>query len=125
MTHQNDTPEACAGNRRTVSIICREFIASFRGQERRSVAEKNPKRISAQSDAGVAALKNAIVELLRRVKPDRHAGVNDFSIGHDKNGAPVLTGLTVPGIGIADIKISIAHTRDFAYGCAAMNAEVD
>ncbi len=71
----------------------------------------------AQSVAGALVLKRALVRLWA------DAGINtaprDFELGHHASGAPRL--LTAPaGIDPADVFVSISHTRQWAYGLAAL-----
>ena len=69
-----------------------------------------------QSLAGALALKRALV----RVWAGAGTAVapRDFEIGHHDNGAPRLVAAPA-GVALADVYVSISHTRQWAYGLAA------
>ncbi len=70
----------------------------------------------AQSVAGALALKRALVRLWAGA--GAAAAPRDFELGHHASGAPRLVAAP-PGVALADVFVSISHTRQWAYGLAA------
>jgi len=70
----------------------------------------------AQSVAGALALKRALVRLWAAASTA--AAPRDFELGHHASGAPRLVAAPA-GVALADVFISISHTRQWAYGLAA------
>jgi phosphopantetheinyl transferase (holo-ACP synthase) len=73
----------------------------------------------AQSLAGALALKRALAALWAASGRSAVAGSRDFTLARDPRGAPRL--VDAPG-GAAGACVSISHTREFAYGLAAVEA---
>ena len=71
----------------------------------------------AQSVAGALALKRALVRLWADAGVAA-AAPRDFELGHHASGAPRLVAAPA-GVALADVSISISHTRQWAYGLAA------
>ena len=71
----------------------------------------------AQSVAGALALKRALVRLWADIG-GAPAAPRDFELGHHASGAPLLVAAP-EGVVLADVFVSIAHTRQWAYGLAA------
>jgi phosphopantetheinyl transferase (holo-ACP synthase) len=69
-----------------------------------------------QSLAGALALKRALAKLWAAAGVA--AAPRDFELGHHVSGAPRLVAAP-DGVRIADVFISISHTRQWAYGLAA------
>ena len=84
---------------------------SFTRAER---AELSGKR--AQTAAGFLALKRALVRLASSVSGDAPLCEKDFVLTHDKNGAPRCAAIPPA---CAGARISVSHTREWAYGLAA------
>jgi len=86
----------------------------------REIADLGSRRV--QSLAGALALKRALVRLVAG------AGVaavpRDFELGHHTSGAPRID-VTPPGVVLENIFISISHTRQWAYGLAALGRHRD
>ena len=71
-----------------------------------------------QSRAGFLALKRALVGLWAAAGAVTPVVPRDFELGHHASGAPRL--VSAPGgVNLADVFISISHTRQWAYGLAA------
>lgn len=70
----------------------------------------------AQSVAGALALKRALVRLW--ADAGAAAAPRDFELGHHASGAPRLVAAP-QGVALADVFVSISHTRQWAYGLAA------
>jgi phosphopantetheinyl transferase (holo-ACP synthase) len=81
----------------------------------REIADLGSRRV--QSIAGALALKRALVRLWSA------AGAatvpREFEIGHHANGAPRLAAAP-GGVSLADVYVSISHTRQWAYGLTAL-----
>jgi phosphopantetheine--protein transferase-like protein len=95
--------------------------------ERRQIEERffSPAEIGdlgnrrVQSLAGFLTLKRALAALGVDTGCATAAGPRDFELSHHANGAPRL--VAVPeGIALADVFVSISHTRQWAYGLAAI-----
>jgi phosphopantetheinyl transferase (holo-ACP synthase) len=87
-------------------------LRSFTAAER---AELSGRR--AQTMAGFLALKRALVRLASSVYGDASLCEKDFVLAHRANGAPHC--LRVPPA-CAGVRVSVSHTRDWAYGLAAV-----
>jgi phosphopantetheinyl transferase (holo-ACP synthase) len=72
----------------------------------------------AQSVAGALALKQALVRVWAGASAPVAATPRDFELGHHENGAPRLVAAPA-GVALADVSVSISHTRQWAYGLAA------
>jgi phosphopantetheinyl transferase (holo-ACP synthase) len=73
----------------------------------------------AQSVAGALALKRALVRLWAAAGAATAAAApRDFELGHHASGAPRLVAAP-EGVALADVFVSISHTRQWAYGLAA------
>ena len=72
---------------------------------------------SAQSVAGALALKRALVRIWADAG-EAHTAPRDFELGHLSSGAPRLVAAPA-GVALADVFVSISHTRQWAYGLAA------
>jgi len=80
----------------------------------REIADLGSRRV--QSLAGALALKRALVRLWSAA--GAAAAPRDFALGHHPSGAPRL--VTAPGgVALADVHVSISHTRQWAYALAA------
>jgi phosphopantetheinyl transferase (holo-ACP synthase) len=80
----------------------------------REIADLGSRRV--QSLAGALALKRALVRLWSAA--GAAAAPREFEIGHHASGAPRL--VAAPGgVALADVHVSISHTRQWAYGLAA------
>jgi len=71
----------------------------------------------AQSVAGALALKQALVRLWAGAGAPA-AAPRDFELWHHASGAPRLVAAPA-GVALADVFVSISHTRQWAYGLAA------
>lgn len=71
----------------------------------------------AQSVAGALALKRALIRLWAAA--GAAAEPRDFELGHHASGAPRLNAAPA-GVALADVFVSISHTRNWAYGLAAI-----
>jgi phosphopantetheinyl transferase (holo-ACP synthase) len=81
----------------------------------REIADLGSRR--AQSLAGALALKRALVALWEAA--GAAAAPRDFELGHHASGAPRL--VAAPrGVALAEVFVSISHTRQWAYGLAAV-----
>jgi len=72
----------------------------------------------AQSVAGALALKRALVGLWADAGVPVAAVPRNFELGHHDSGAPRLVAAP-EGVALADVYVSISHTRQWAYGLAA------
>jgi phosphopantetheinyl transferase (holo-ACP synthase) len=72
----------------------------------------------AQSLAGALALKRALVGVWAAAGVAAPCVPGDFELGHHPSGAPRLASAPA-GLAPADVFVSIAHTRRWAYGLAA------
>ena len=72
----------------------------------------------AQSVAGALALKHALVRLWAVAGSAATATPRDFELGRNASGAPRLVAAP-EGVALADVFVSISHTRQWAYGLAA------
>jgi phosphopantetheinyl transferase (holo-ACP synthase) len=71
-----------------------------------------------QSLAGALALKRALVALWAAAGCDAAVEPREFELSHHDSGAPRL--VAAPrGLALADVLVSISHTRGWAYGLAA------
>ena len=94
------------------------------GRERIEEEHFSPAEIAAlgsrraQSVAGALALKRALVRLWAAAGAAATAAPRDFELGHHASGAPRLVAAP-EGVALADVFVSISHTRQWAYGLAA------
>jgi len=76
-----------------------------------------------QTLAGSLAVKRALVQLAAALGEPVQVAEKDFVLSHDRRGAPRLVSAPAP-VGpavparLADVRISISHTREWAYGLA-------
>jgi phosphopantetheinyl transferase (holo-ACP synthase) len=82
----------------------------------REIADLGSRRV--QSLAGFLALKRALVRLWAAAGASAAAEPRDFELGHHTSGAPRVVAAP-QGVELADVFVSIAHTRKWAYGLAA------
>jgi phosphopantetheine--protein transferase-like protein len=83
------------------------------------IADLGNRRV--QSLAGALALKRALVALWAEAAGGAApARPRDFGIGHLGSGAPLLVSAP-PGLDPARVRVSISHTREWAYGLAAVD----
>lgn len=73
----------------------------------------------AQSVAGALALKQALVRLWAGGGAPVGVTLRDFELGRYENGAPRLVAAPA-GVALAEVSVSISHTRQWAYGLAAI-----
>ncbi len=83
---------------------------------RPEIADLGSRRV--QSLAGFLALKRALVGLWSDAGAAAPAAPRDFHLGHHASGAPRLVAAP-EGVVLANVRISISHTRKWAYGLAA------
>ena len=74
-----------------------------------------------QTLAGFLAVKRSLVALFSSVLPAVDFSEKDFVLSHRENGAPLLVSVPQPlrdecGRTATDVRISISHTRHWAYG---------
>jgi phosphopantetheinyl transferase (holo-ACP synthase) len=99
--------------------------------ERRQIEERffSPAEIGdlgsrrVQSLAGFLTLKRALAALGVDADCATAAGPGDFELSQHANGAPRLVAVR-EGIALADVFVSISHTRQWAYGLAAIRGRV-
>lgn len=72
-----------------------------------------------QSVAGFCAVKRALLQLCA----DERVGPHEFILSHGEQGEPCIVKGPV-GIDISDIRISISHTKQAAYGIAVMQKDL-
>lgn len=91
----------------------------------REVLELSGRRI--QSTAGFLAVKRALVRLLGCAGNSRGPAERSFVLGHVRSGALRVVDAPALSDGPADIRdalrVSVSHTRQFAYGLAAVEEE--
>lgn len=74
-----------------------------------------------RTTAGFLAVKEALCALYRDVVPAGRCEATDFTLSHDEQGRPVLVGAPGPIGAPRSTWISIAHTRELAYGLAVFH----
>jgi phosphopantetheinyl transferase (holo-ACP synthase) len=72
-----------------------------------------------QSLAGFLALKRALAALWADAGHPAPAEPRDFELAHYPSGAPRLVAVPA-GVALADVFVSISHTRQWAYGLAVI-----
>jgi phosphopantetheinyl transferase (holo-ACP synthase) len=82
----------------------------------REIADLGRRRV--QSLAGFLALKRALARLWVDAGAAAALAPRDFELGHHASGAPRLVAAP-QGVALADVFVSISHTRLWAYGLAA------
>jgi len=103
-------------------------VAAGRGQiveehfSPRETADLGRRRV--QSLAGFLALKRALVGLWAAAGAAAEAAPRDFELGHHASGAPRLVAAPA-GVALADVYVSISHTRQWAYALAALGEGAD
>lgn len=106
----------------TIAIAAVESARARVGEEHfraAELADLGSRRV--QSLAGSLALKRALCALWAEIVGGAPCSApRDFELGHLGSGAPLLVAAP-PGIAPARVRVSIAHTREWAYGLAAVD----
>ena len=79
----------------------------------------------AQTTAGFLAAKRALVRLFAEGAGKPRFEERDFRLTHEPNGAPRVASLPAGVQAEGKLRISISHTRDFAYALAVLEGDLD
>ena len=99
-----------------LEIVPLEYFKNLKDQEHKTCfSEGELEEVAAggfRTAAGFLAVKRALVKLT-----GDNIGPSSFALSHKESGEPVILSAP-PGVEIDTFRISISHTRDYAYGFA-------